>query len=93
MKVQIELPDRVWGRLVDLADERRTKVPDLIADAVAGLIPTAEEDRKKVRELWELGLMDAEIARELNWTNKRVATRRREMDLLPRRPKKTKEAA
>lgn len=39
MKVSLELPDRVWGRLTSLAETQGMTVADLIGDAVAGLLP------------------------------------------------------
>jgi len=39
VKVTLELPDRVWGRLASMADTRNVKVADLIADAVTGILP------------------------------------------------------
>lgn len=38
MKVPLEMPDEVWGRLATLADTREVKIADLIAEAVKTLI-------------------------------------------------------
>lgn len=38
MKVTVEIPARVWGRLASVADSRGVKVAALIGDAVEGLL-------------------------------------------------------
>ena len=49
MKVQIDLPDRVWGRLALEADRREVKLADMVADAIKGLTrpePAPKRPRK-----------------------------------------------
>lgn len=50
MRVQIDLPDRVWGALALVADERGVKVSELVADAIrAAGKPQQPRRRPKTR--------------------------------------------
>jgi len=78
--LKVELPDLVWGRLVSAADAQGVRSEVLVADAIARLVPSVT-GRNSVAALWERGLSDAEIGRELGWTNAQVARSRKRLGL------------
>jgi hypothetical protein len=80
VKLEIELPDRVWGHLVSRADAEGITSRELLVAAIEGLVPEVS-GRDSVSVLWSRGLADAEIAAELGWTNEAVARVRRRRKL------------
>lgn len=79
MKVTINITDREWWHLSELADQHGVKVADLV---MLGLkkAPTVTQD-DIIRALVNAGLPDADIADRLGMLLHRVATRRRWMGL------------
>ena len=72
--VMVTFPARVWGRLANLADDRGVKVPDLIAAAVAEMVPVTREER--VLLLVRAGLSDGDVAARTGETRAYVARHR-----------------
>lgn len=74
----VMLPPAAYWRLAARAERSGRTVTEEISAALVQL--TAEEgdpDDDELYRLWKRGLADREIARELGWTNERVADLRR----------------
>ncbi|GAA1788076.1 hypothetical protein GCM10009748_23320 [Agromyces lapidis] len=80
MRLEIELPDRVWGHLVSKADAQGITSRELVTAALEGLVP-AVSGRDALSQLWSQGMSDAEIGAALGWTNSAVAAMRRRKHL------------
>ena len=76
MRLELELPDRLWGHLVSKADAQGITSRELLVAAIEGLVPAAS-GRDPIQQLWGRGMSDAEMASELGWTNQAVARVRR----------------
>jgi transcriptional regulator of acetoin/glycerol metabolism len=74
--VHVEMPDQIWGRLANLADQRGVRVADLVADAVAEIAGVPKRRRSngpvvtpmveaRLRELHALNRSWKVIAAEL----------------------------
>lgn len=80
MRLEIDLPDRVWGHLVSKADAQGITSRELVTAALEGLVP-AVSGRDTLSQLWAEGMSDAEIGSVLGWTNEAVARVRRRKGL------------
>ncbi|GAB3616038.1 hypothetical protein GCM10027416_05950 [Okibacterium endophyticum] len=77
MKTTIEMPDRVWGRLATIAENRGLKVADVIAESITATVdhqatkirrqyrPVDEAVIDEIRELHALGHSSPEIGRRI----------------------------
>lgn len=88
MKIVLEVPDRVWGKLADLADKREVKVADLLVEAITGMLPGAPtpkpwvprtphkpltaEQESDLRALHALNYSDGAIAKRIGVSKYRV---------------------
>lgn len=78
MKITFELPDRVWGRLVSVAEDRGTTAAALVSASVTELV---KDRRTTVEALVHAGLCDADIGARLGMTTTSVASMRRRLGL------------
>jgi len=85
MRVMVDLPDVVWGALVDVADARKVKVNELVRSAVMALIPREVPARLRIPALVAAGLPDAVIAERLKVSKGLVGEVRRAHGLKPNR--------
>ncbi|MFJ4173365.1 hypothetical protein [Microbacterium sp. NPDC089696] len=81
MRVVIDIPDRDYGRLVNVAEGMGVKVPELIFAATLELMPWRETTADRVEHLVRAGLSDARIAQRLDVPNWKVAQYRRDAGL------------
>lgn len=79
MKVTIDVPDREWWHLTDLAEQRGVKVSDMVKLTLTTAHTITQTDY--IRTLNASGLPDADIADQLGLTVGYVAERRRWMGL------------
>jgi len=79
MKVTIDIPDREWWFLSEMAERRGVTVSDLIRFAPSHVQGVTQDDL--IHALNEAGLPDADIAARLGILLRRVAERRRYMGL------------
>lgn len=82
----VEMPDRVWAKLVKVADARGVKVSDLLVATITELINPLDVERRIVRAV-EDGLTDALIAERVALPKPIVARLRRKAGLAPNRPR------
>lgn len=85
---QVMIPERVWGRLASIADDRGTTVEDLLVHAIDSIAePKTRLEQRSTRErvvaLVLDGHADASIAEELHIYVQRVAEIRRSAKLRP----------
>lgn len=85
MRITLDLPDKQWAALVDVADRQQVKVNDLIARSVLSLIPREIPARERIPDLVRAGLPDAVIAERLRVLKSFVAEVRRAHSLPPNR--------
>lgn len=92
VKISLTLPRQVWGRMATIAEQKRCRVADLVADAVEVIVdPTpvdavpADRDEAKFRTLSAVdrGWDDWTIAEQLGVPVSTVAKWRRDMKLKP----------
>lgn len=81
MKVELNIPDVDWARLVGVAEQQGVRIPQLILAATLELMPWKDTLASRVEHLVRAGLQDAVIAERLGIPNWRVATMRREAGL------------
>lgn len=81
MKVELNIPDADWARLVGVAEQQGVRIPQLILAATLELMPWKDTLASRVEHLVRAGLQDAVIAERLRIPNWRVATLRREAHL------------
>jgi hypothetical protein len=85
MRVVLNLPDKHWAALVDIADKQAVKVNELIARTILTLIPREIPARDRIPGLVKAGLPDAVIAERLNVRKAFVAEVRRAYGMPPNR--------
>lgn len=83
MKVTIDISDREWWELTELAEQRGVKVADMVKIALT--TPHTITQTDMIQALNKAGLPDADIAGRLNLTVGYVAQRRRWLGLKPNR--------
>jgi hypothetical protein len=94
--VKLELPQKVWGRLASIADNKGSTVALVLAEAIDTLLAvTAPDDGNRVFKdviptdpvirAYQMGMSDGQIARALGMTNRAVSVRRRQFGLPARR--------
>lgn len=88
MKVHLDVPDKIWAQLVDLAEARHVTVAVVVSAAVAdALRPSsmarleAEARRNHVIQLVKAGMTDRQIAERLNELKYYVSDTRRSAGL------------
>lgn len=81
MKVELNIPDADWARLVGVAEQQGVRIPQLILAATLELMPWKDTTTSRVEHLVRAGLQDAVIAERLGMPNWRIATIRRELGL------------
>lgn len=87
MRVTVDIPDREWWFLSEMAEKRGVTVSDLIRFAPSHVQGVTQDDL--IFALNEAGLPDADIAARLGVLLRRVAERRRYMGLTAnKRPSK-----
>lgn len=77
MIVSIDIPDRTWERICDVADQRDARVDKFLTYVVEAAFQVKGEERDRIISRVVRGLPDKQIAAELNLTNMRVAEVRR----------------
>lgn len=77
MRVQLDIPDTVWGRLVDIADGRKVKVTHVVVQALTAVASPRGYQADRILLAVLNGKCDADIAAELGLTNTQVAEVRR----------------
>lgn len=84
MRIEINLPDRVWAECLDVAEKNFTTVPRVIEAAIRDAIrPSAigklqvEARRNQIVQAWGEGLTDAAIAERTGELKHYVASVRR----------------
>lgn len=85
MRVPLDIPDKVFAALVDVADARNVKVDQLIAQSILALVPREVPARERIPGLVQAGLPDAVIAERLRVRKAFVAEVRRAYGLKPNR--------
>lgn len=90
MRVEINLPDKVWAECLGVAEENYTSVARVIEAAIRdALRPSmvthlrAEARKNHILRLWGEGLTDALIAERTGELRQYVATTRRKAGLPP----------
>ncbi|WP_167131946.1 hypothetical protein [Paramicrobacterium chengjingii] len=78
MKVTLEIPDRVWWRLVDAAEKQGKSTSELMSQVATGITHPDPIER-----LHTIGYTDAEIAAQTGLLLRTVAERRRRLGLPP----------
>lgn len=91
MRITFELPDKVWASLATIADERATRVPDLVAESVLALVErrtaplvnrlSRERLMEELVRLHGRGYNDREIADHLGIHRERARTLRHRLRL------------
>lgn len=92
MRVEVNLPDKVWAECLTVAESNHTSVARVIEAAIRDAIrPSsiaklqAEGRRNQVLQAWGEGLTDAEIAERTGELRAYVGTVRRSKNLPPNR--------
>lgn len=85
MRVVLDLPDKQWAALVEVADHQNVKVNELVTRSILALIPRDVSARERIPGLVKGGLPDAVIAERLRVPKGFVATVRRAHGLPPNR--------
>jgi hypothetical protein len=80
LKVQVDVPDALFWRLAGAAEDAGLRVDQWLVK-VASSFEAPDDEAAGVAVRWRRGLCDADVARELGWTNLRAATVRRELGL------------
>jgi hypothetical protein len=83
VKITIDVPDREWWTLADLAERRGVKVSQMVKLTLTTNHTITQLD--VIRSLVDAGLPDADIADRLGLTVMYVAGKRRWMGLKPNR--------
>lgn len=79
MKLEIDIPDRVFWFLAEVAEQRGVHVSDMVRFSAARARGVTQDDI--IQALWRAGLPDADIADRMGMLNHNVAVRRRYMGL------------
>lgn len=85
MRVTLNLPDKQWAALVEIADNQNVKVDELVTRSIMSLIPREIPARERIPDLVRGGLPDAVIAERLRVGKAFVAETRRAHGLKPNR--------
>ena len=86
MKITVDIPDRVWWNLSELAEKRGVKVGELVRITIRETPQDTQDDL--IKTLVTSGFPDADVAARLGILVYQVATRRRWMGLKPnKRPR------
>lgn len=72
MRVPLEIPDTVWGRLADIADGRGVKVTQVVNEALTAVASPRGYLADRIILAVLNGQCDADIAAELGLTNRQV---------------------
>lgn len=90
MRVELNIPDRVWAECLDIAEKNHTTVPRVIEAAIRDAVrPSAigklqvEARHNHILQAWGEGLTDAAIAERTGELKQYVAKVRRSKNLLP----------
>ena len=86
--VHFEIPDPIWARLLNVAEERGTEIPQLLSAAAVSIthgdpvrFRRATARRQRVIALVRAGLTDREVAFETGEVRQYVAEQRRKAGL------------
>lgn len=101
MRVELNLPDKVWAECLNVAEQNHTSVARVVESAIiAAVRPSlparlrSEERRNRILRAWKEGLTDAVIAERTGELRQYVADTRRKAGLpvnIQRRATGTKE--
>lgn len=83
MRVVLDLPDKQWAALIDVADRQQVKVTELLTRNILALIPREVPARERIPGLVKGGLPDAVIAERLGVPKGFVGEVRRAHGLRP----------
>ncbi|MFL2002163.1 hypothetical protein [Microbacterium sp. A1-JK] len=90
MKVELNIPDKVWAEVLEIAETNHTSVARVIEATIRDAVrPSAmaklhvEARRNHIAQLWGEGLTDAQIAERTGELKSYVATVRRGKSLPP----------
>jgi hypothetical protein len=81
LKVQVDVPDALFWRLAGAAEDAGLRVDQWLVNLATTFEGRDDDEATGVAVRWRRGLCDADVARELGWTNLRAATVRRELGL------------
>lgn len=81
IRVPVDLDERAFWRLAELAEAHDMTVPKYLAELGTNAATRITAHVDEVSLLWRTGMTDAGIARELGWTNAKVARHRQALGL------------
>jgi len=77
MIVTVDIPERLWARVCDVADQRDVRVDRFLTWVITSAFNVQGDENERIISRVIRGLPDKQIARELNLTNLHVAEVRR----------------